>query len=195
MKIQGNGVSVEVKGNLENKLTAQPMIGMDDLYVGFRYEFNNTCDIKQEFHNVLFQLVDIDLNENILDAVILEGKYEGLAFSPFRSQIKISNTIRPLKSYAKEEVYGITGKALTLADFKPYQLEGVLNGSKDEKLKEYEGMPFEIIRSLTSDEVDMISAPMFKIRFQDGFLTDAYMDEIFKSTIFDELVKGGKLVR
>ncbi|WP_341285406.1 hypothetical protein [Priestia megaterium] len=195
MKIQGNSVSIEVMGNLENKGAAQPLISMEELREGLRYELNDNHDIKPEFHNVLFQLVGVNVEKNTLNAVILEGKYEGLVCSPFRSQIKNSNTIRPLKSYAKEEVYGITGKVLTLGDFRPYQLKGLLNVSKDEELKEYEGMPFEIIRSLTSDEVDMISAPMFKIRFQDGFLTDAYMDEIFKSTIFDELVKDGNLVR
>ncbi|MDU9693406.1 hypothetical protein O0Q50_19725 [Priestia aryabhattai] len=195
MKIQENGVSVGSKGNSENKVVTQPLISMEELRVGLRYELNNNHDIKPEFHNVLFQLVGINAKDNTLDAVILEGKYEGLECSPFRSQIKKSSTVRTLRSYKKERVYGLVNKVLTLGDFEPYKLEGFLNSFEDESLEKYKGMPFEIIRSLTSDEVHIVSAPMFKIQFKDGFLTNAYMDEIFASKIFDKLIKDENLVR
>lgn len=93
----------------------------------------------------------------------------------------------------KEKVYGIIGKELTVDDFKKYQLSG-FNTSQSDLLK-YNGKPFNIIRSLTSREIDLTVAPMFKIIFEDGFQTDAYMDEIFKEKIFDELIHDENLVR
>lgn len=47
----------------------------------------------------------------------------------------------------------------------------------------YKNQPFQIMRSLTSDEVDAVSPPMFKIQFEDGHQTDALMEEIFESNI------------
>lgn len=92
-----------------------------------------------------------------------------------------------------EKVYGVIGKELTLDDFQMYQREGFIATQSD--LQKYNNKPFQILRSLTSDEVDAVSAPVFKIQFEDGHQTDAYMDEIFESKIFDELIKYENLVR
>ncbi|MCK1999905.1 hypothetical protein MZM54_00730 [[Brevibacterium] frigoritolerans] len=97
------------------------------------------------------------------------------------------------RSPVTEKVYGVIGKDLTVDDFQMYQREGFNTTQSD--LQKYNNQPFQILRALTSDEVDASSAPMFKIQFEDGHQTDAFMDEIFESNIFDELIKDENLVR
>ena len=50
----------------------------------------------------------------------------------------------------------------------------------DKKAIDYEGKPFRVIRRLETkkDKVDLISLPMWKIKFDDGYETDAYPEEI-----------------
>ncbi|MDA1674724.1 MULTISPECIES: hypothetical protein [Bacillus cereus group] len=93
----------------------------------------------------------------------------------------------------KEKVYGVIGKELTLDDFQIYQRKGFITTQSN--LLKYNDKSFQIVRSLTSDEVDLISAPMFKVQFEDGFQTEAFMDEIFERKIFDELIKDENLFR
>lgn len=86
-----------------------------------------------------------------------------------------------------EKVHGIvSGKVLTVSDFKKYQSKGFITTQSD--LLKYNGESFEIIRSLTEDEADLENLPMFKIKFKDGHEVDAYMEEIFKDRLFDELI-------
>lgn len=47
-------------------------------------------------------------------------------------------------------------------------------------LLKYNGQSFEILRELEAGrEIDFEVAPMFKVRFNDGYETDAFSDEIF----------------
>lgn len=49
-------------------------------------------------------------------------------------------------------------------------------------LMQYNGQDFEILRELTEDEADVDEVGrMFKIKFQDGFITDAFEDEVLWS--------------
>ena len=49
----------------------------------------------------------------------------------------------------------------------------------DSKLNNRSGEVVEVLRALTSDEADLNDVgPMYKIRFADGFETDAFEDEL-----------------
>ena len=51
----------------------------------------------------------------------------------------------------------------------------------DEILKAHDMQPCVIVRPLTSREADLFeTGPMYRIRFSDGFETDAFSDELFK---------------
>jgi len=92
-------------------------------------------------------------------------------------------------------VYGIINKEVTLEDFLRYKKDGF--STTQSNLKKYLGEPFEVIRSLTSEEVDIECAPMFLIKLQDGKEVHAFMEEIFhEDTLFNKLILTDKnLVR
>lgn len=49
-------------------------------------------------------------------------------------------------------------------------------------LKKYNGQDFVILRELEAgegEEIDLEVAPMVKIKFNDGYTTDAFCDEVF----------------
>lgn len=49
----------------------------------------------------------------------------------------------------------------------------------DSKLNSRSGSTVEVLRPLTEQEVDLVeTGPMFKIRFADGYETDAFEDEL-----------------
>lgn len=49
----------------------------------------------------------------------------------------------------------------------------------DSKLNDRSGQQVEVIRELTEEEADIFDVgKMFKIRFEDGFETDAFADEL-----------------
>lgn len=89
-------------------------------------------------------------------------------------------------------IYGVVDKELTLEDLQNHKRQRFLTTQSD--LKDYNNQPFEIVRSLNEDEVDLVVAPMFKIKFADGFETDAFMDEVYDETLFD-VIKEENLVR
>lgn len=91
-----------------------------------------------------------------------------------------------------QTIYGVVGKEITVEDLQVHKREGFLSNQTD--LVKYNGQSFDVIRSLNAEEVDLEVAPMFKVRFQDGFETDAFMDEVYKETLFD-VIKYENLVR
>lgn len=46
--------------------------------------------------------------------------------------------------------------------------------------KAHDGQPFKVVRRLTWQECDKESGPMWRIRFDDGFETDAFPEEIYE---------------
>lgn len=49
----------------------------------------------------------------------------------------------------------------------------------DSELKKYNGTEVEIIRALTEDEADIADVGnMYKVRFFDGYVCDAFEDEL-----------------
>jgi len=53
-------------------------------------------------------------------------------------------------------------------------------------LLKYNGQTFSILRELeVGKEIDREVAPMFEVKFNDGFITAAYADELFNTTIID----------
>ena len=94
-----------------------------------------------------------------------------------------------------EIIFGLIKKELTLADFMPYKLDTLLNSTDATDLRKYNEKTFKIIRGLTCSEIDISSAPMFLIEFEDGHQERAFMDEIFESRLFDELVTDEDIVR
>ncbi|WCK57442.1 hypothetical protein PP175_25585 (plasmid) [Aneurinibacillus sp. Ricciae_BoGa-3] len=89
-------------------------------------------------------------------------------------------------------IYGIIGKQLTLQDIENHKREGFVTNQSD--LTQYNGKKFTIVRSLVEGEVDLVVAPMFKVRFEDGFETDAYMDEVYQESLL-AFIKEENLVR
>lgn len=92
-------------------------------------------------------------------------------------------------------VYGVINKDITLEDFLKYKRDGFATTQTD--LKKYLGEPFEVIRSLTSEEIDIECAPMFLIKLQNGKKVQVFMEEIFhEDTVFNHLITADKnLVR
>lgn len=91
-----------------------------------------------------------------------------------------------------QTIFGVVGKELTVEELEIHKREGFLTNQSD--LVKYNAQPFEVVRSLNEIEVDLEVAPMFKVRFGDGFETDAFMDEVYKETLF-EVIKDENLVR
>jgi hypothetical protein len=89
-------------------------------------------------------------------------------------------------------IYGVVGKEVTVEDLKDHKRVGFLTNQSD--LLPYNGKDFEIVRSLNEGEADLEVAPMFKIKFADGFETDAFMDEIYAESLF-EVIQEANLVR
>lgn len=49
----------------------------------------------------------------------------------------------------------------------------------DSELKKYNGTEVEVIRPLTEDEADIADVGnMYKVRFYDGYVRDAFEDEL-----------------
>lgn len=91
-----------------------------------------------------------------------------------------------------QTIYGVVGKELTLEDLLNHKRQRFITNQS--VLQDYNNQPFEIIRSLNEGEVDLVVAPMFKIKFADEFETDAFMDEVYDETLFD-VIKEENLVR
>lgn len=53
----------------------------------------------------------------------------------------------------------------------------------DSELNERTGSNCEIIRKLTEEEADPEVGPMFHIKFEDGFETDAFEDELIRKDV------------
>lgn len=54
----------------------------------------------------------------------------------------------------------------------------------DSELMKYSGTEVEIIRLLTKDECDIEDVgTMFKVRFYDGYIRDAFFDELTKGSV------------
>lgn len=53
----------------------------------------------------------------------------------------------------------------------------------DSELNERSGQLVEVVRPLTEEEADLFDVgPMYRIRFPDGFETDAFEDELMEAT-------------
>lgn len=53
----------------------------------------------------------------------------------------------------------------------------------DSKLNERSGQLVEVVRPLTEEEADLFDVgPMYRIRFPDGFETDAFEDELVEAS-------------
>ncbi|MED4284740.1 hypothetical protein P4679_22735 [Priestia megaterium] len=187
----------ELNGKLQEDfkiLTAiQPMVNVENLELDCEYETGDTNDLKPEYRNIQFVLNEVDVKENKLFVTILEGDLKGRNRSFYGTQIKSSYTLRPSRNLKEDKVYGVISEKITFGDFLKHKRESFSSIQSD--LMKYNGKSFDVICSLSSNKVDIEVAPMFKIQFQDGVLTDAYMDEIFKTTIFDGLIKDENLVR
>lgn len=92
-------------------------------------------------------------------------------------------------------VYGVVNKEVTLEDFLKYKKDGFSTIQSD--LKKHAGESFEVIRSLTSEEVDVECAPVFLIKLQSEKEVHAFIEEIFdEDAIFKKLISADKnLVR
>lgn len=193
MKIQEKELNGKLQEDFKNLTNIQPMFNVEKLEVDCEYETGDTNDLKPEYRNLQFVLNEVDAKENRLFVTILEGDLKDCKRSIYGSQIKNSYTIRPVRNSKKDKVYGVISQEITFGDFLKHKRESF--STIQSNLMKYNGKSFNVICSLPSREVDIEVAPMFKIQFKDGFLTDAYMDEIFKNTIFDELIKDENLVR
>lgn len=54
------------------------------------------------------------------------------------------------------------------------------NDQEESAEKAHDGQPFKVVRRLTWQECDEENRPMWKIRFDDGFETDAFPEEIYE---------------
>lgn len=95
-------------------------------------------------------------------------------------------------NFRNNTVYGVIGKELTIEEIANHKRDGFITNQSD--LLKYNGKGFIIVRSLSEDEVDLIVAPMFKVKFEDGFETDSFMDEIYMESLFD-VIKDENLFR
>lgn len=81
-------------------------------------------------------------------------------------------------------VFGLSQK-VKLEDLLAYKRERFVTNQSD--LVKYHNHPFVILRSLNEGEVDWEVAPMFRIRFEDGFETDAFVEEIFHESLLERM--------
>ncbi|KJD43019.1 hypothetical protein [Paenibacillus terrae] len=122
----------------------------------------------------------------------IEGSLEEYLMAIFENTNISVETIRAYKPVLAKKIYGLLDLDLTLSDLNGFKRTAFLTNQTD--LMNYNQQPFQILRALNKEEVDLIVAPMFEVEFCDGFKTAAYIDEVYTDSVHD-IIKSENLFR